>query len=150
MVDYDKRLVEVDEILGYLSEDDLLKIPEDIRQMIKYNKNKEYTWKYDESKELKDQDVNRDTIIILSYLNMEYLLNQEQKELMERIHKLNELKSEELKRERYKPEDLFNGDKVAIEEYTNQDVQNTQMIEYKENIFTIIIKKIKKFFKMKR
>ena len=149
MVDYDKRLVEVDEILGYLSEDDLSKIPEEIRQIIKEKKNKEYTWKYDESKELKDQDVNRDTIVILSYLNMEYLLNTEQKELMEKIHKLNELKSEELKRERYKPEDLFNRDKVSIEKNTNQDVQKTQMIEYKENIFTKIIKKIKSFFKIK-
>ena len=149
MVDYDKRLVEVDEILGYLSEDDLSKIPEEIRQIIKEKKNKEYTWKYDESKELKDQDVNRDTIVILSYLNMEYLLNKKQKELMEKIHKLNELKSEELKRERYKPEDLFNRDKVSIEKNTNQDVQKTQMIEYKENIFTKIIKKIKSFFKIK-
>ena len=31
MVDYNKRLVEVDEILNYLSEEDLLKIPEDLR-----------------------------------------------------------------------------------------------------------------------
>lgn len=148
MIDYDKRLVEVDEILGYLSEDDLLKIPEDIRQMIKDNKNKEYTWKYDESKELKDQDVNRDTIIILSYLNMEYLLNQEQKELMEKIHKLNEVKSEKLKEEKYKYDDLFIN-KENKKKNNNQNIQNTQMIEYKESIFARIIKKIKALFKIK-
>jgi len=64
--DYNKRLVEVDEVLNYLSDEDLLKIPEDIRQAIKENKDKEYVWKYDVTKELKDQKLNRDTIIILS------------------------------------------------------------------------------------
>ena len=53
MIDYDKRLVEVDEILDLLPQDDLSKIPEDIREMIKDNKNKEYEWKFDKEKELK-------------------------------------------------------------------------------------------------
>ena len=35
MIDVNKRLVEVDEILNYLSEEDLLKIPEEIRNTIK-------------------------------------------------------------------------------------------------------------------
>ena len=43
------------------------------------NKDKEYFWKYDEKKPLKEQDVSRDTIAFLSYLNMEYLLNEKQK-----------------------------------------------------------------------
>lgn len=81
MVDYNKRLVEVDEILNYLSEEDLLKIPEEVRNTIKENKDKEYVWKYDVSKELKEQNLSRDTIILLSYLNMEYLLNEEQKNI---------------------------------------------------------------------
>jgi len=93
-MDYKKRLVEVDEILNHLSKEDLLKIPEEVRQLIKKNKDRYYTWKYDETKELKDQDVSRDTIAILSYLNMEYLLNDEQKKLMEEIHCLNELRVE--------------------------------------------------------
>ena len=77
MIDYNKRLVEVDEILNYLAQDDLMKIPEKVRNAIKENKDKEYFWKYDESKALKDQEVSRDTIAFLSYLNMEYLLNEE-------------------------------------------------------------------------
>lgn len=142
MVDYDKRLVEVDEILELLPQDDLSKIPEDIRQMIKDNKNKEYVWNYDKEKELKDQELNRDTIIILSYLNMEYLLNKEQKELMEKIYKINELKAEKIKEEKYKSEDLFK-DKDNDSEINHQ---NNQLILYKENIFMKIIKKIKGLF----
>lgn len=79
MVDYNKRLVEVDEVLNYLSDEDLEKIPEEIRNLIKENKDKDYVWQYDETKPLKEQGLNRDTIAFLSYLNMEYLLNEEQK-----------------------------------------------------------------------
>ena len=47
MVDYNKRLVEVDEVLKYLSEEDLLKIPEDIRQLITFNYKKEVPLYYE-------------------------------------------------------------------------------------------------------
>lgn len=147
MVDYNKRLVEVDEILNYLSEEDLLKIPEDIRQVIKENKDKEYVWKYDVSKELKDQNLSRDTIIILSYLNMEYLLNEEQKNLMEQIHKFNDKKSEEAKKEKYNTEDLFKSNKLYEEtQKETEQKQEQSLIEYKESFFTKLINCIKKFF----
>ena len=148
MVDYKKRLVEVDEVLNYLSEEDLQKIPEDIRQIIKENKDKEYVWKYDESKELKDQGLSRDTIIILSYLNMEYLLNEKQKELMQQIHKLNERKAEEEKAKQYSSEDIFKKSKPQEEEKeeTNK-IQENALVVYKESFFTKMINKIKNFFK---
>ena len=50
MIDYAKRLVEVDEVLSYLSEENLNKIPEEVRNIIKENKDKDYTWKFDETK----------------------------------------------------------------------------------------------------
>lgn len=147
MVDYNKRLVEVDEVLNYLSEEDLLKIPEDIRQVIKDNKDKEYVWEYDVSKELKDQNLNRDTIIILSYLNMEYLLNEEQKKLMEEIHELNEKKLESAKADKYDVNDLFKRKKLQQEELKDiKKEQEMSLIEYKEKFFTKVINLIKKIF----
>lgn len=145
MVDYNKRLVEVDEILNYLSEEDFFKIPEDIRQMIKDNKDKEYVWEYDISKELKDQNLNRDTVIILSYLNMEYLLNEEQKKLMQQMHEFNEKKLEEAKVEKYGVEDLFKKNKAHQEEQ-KETKQEMSLVEYKESFFTKFIKRIKRFF----
>lgn len=147
MVDYNKRLVEVDEILNYLSKEDLQKIPKDIRETIKANKDKEYFWEYDETKPLKDQDVSRDTIAFLSYLNIEYLLNEEQKQLMKQIHELNEKKLEEVKSEKYSGEDLFKRNKTQQEETkeTEQE-QELSLVEYKENFFTKLINRIKKIF----
>lgn len=144
MVDYNKRLVEVDEILKYLSTEDLLKIPEEVRNTIKENKDKEYFWKYDETKPLKEQDVSRDTIAILSYLNMEYLLNEKQKEYMERLHESNERELEEAKVEKYSVDDLFKRKKTQNEE--TEPIQEQALVEYKESIFTKLIKRIKKFF----
>ena len=90
MIEYNKRLVEVDEILKHLSQRDYNKIPEEVKEAITENKDKEYKWKYDDTKKLKEQDVSEDTIAILSYINMEYLLNEEQKKFVESLHELNE------------------------------------------------------------
>jgi hypothetical protein len=90
MIGYKKRLAEVDEVLQHLSEENLSKIPLEIRQLIHENKDKNYVWKYDETKELKDQGLSKDTIAILAYLNSEYLLTEEQKKIAEEIRILRE------------------------------------------------------------
>lgn len=87
-----KYLVEVDGVLNQLSKEELIKIPEEIRNVIKDKKDKNYLWHYDDTKELSEQNLSRDAIAMLSYLNMEYLLNEEQKLLMTELHKVNEKK----------------------------------------------------------
>ena len=89
MVDYSKRLVEVDEVLKYLSEEDYNKIPKNIIEVIRQYKDKTYTWNYDTTKKLKDQNLSDDAIAILSYINMEFLLNDKQKEFVNKIHLIN-------------------------------------------------------------
>lgn len=146
MLDYKKRLVEVDEILKYLDEEELLKIPEEIRNSIKEKKDKEYCWKYDITKPLKEQNVSRDTIAFLSYLNMEYLLDEKQKELMIQIHKLNE-KKERNKIQKYCTEDLFSKNKSQQQEV--KKITNVQdIVEYKEDFFTRMINKIRNFLRI--
>ena len=96
-MEYKKCLVELDEILNYLKDEDLRKIPYDIRKAINEKKDKQYNWHYDESKDLYEQNINRKTIAMLSYINMEYLLSKEQKVLMEELHRFNEKKIEKEK-----------------------------------------------------
>ena len=112
------------------------------------NKDKEYEWEYDDTKPLKDQNLNRDTIAFLSYLNMEYLLNEEQKQLMQEIHEYNEKKLEEAKAEKYGVDDLFKNKKSIQEEVEQKtNTQEQSMVEYKENFFKKLFNKIKNFFK---
>lgn len=144
-MEYNKCLVELDEVLNYLSEEDLSKIPEDIRNAIKEQKDKEYIWEYDESKRLDEQKLDRKTIAILSYLNMEYLLNEKQKEFMINLHKKNEIKQALTKGEKYNPDNLFKNN-------NNQSTQKEEnsLIEYKpQGIFVKIINIIKGWFRRK-
>ncbi len=123
-MEYSKCLVQVDEILNYLNPEELKKIPENVRKTIKDNKDKNYTWKYDVSEKLEEQNLNRKSIAILSYLNMEYLLNDEQRKLMEQIHRVNEQKQEEEKRKQYNPENIFENKSNIKEDKTIQVASN--------------------------
>ena len=148
MVDYNKRLVEVDVILDRLASSDYKKIPEEVIRVIKENKDKDYVWEYDETKELKDQDLSRDTIAFLSYINMEYLLNEKQKEYMQKLHELNERKLEEEKAKQYSAEDIFKKNKIEEERKEEKEqAKENSLVVYKESFFTKIINKIKSFFK---
>lgn len=104
----EKCLVELDEVLKYLVKEELEKIPVEIRDAISSQKDKEYEWKYDETKPLNEQNLNRGTIVMLSYLSMKYMQTKEQKALMEEYHKLNEHAK--------KQEQISNNDNLMSEE----------------------------------
>lgn len=85
-----KRLVEVEEILKYLTKEEKNKIPNNVFEFIQKNKDKEYKWEIDKSKALVEQEVSEDTFAILAYISMEYLFNAEQKKLMKQFYDLND------------------------------------------------------------
>lgn len=118
-MEYKKCLVELDEILNHLREEDRKKIPYEIRNSIKKEKDEQYKWNYDETKSLREQNINRKTIAMLSYLNLEYLLSEEQKALLEEMHKFNEIKTEEEKEKKYNTKDLFKNKTTKKEEITS-------------------------------
>jgi hypothetical protein len=87
-------LVEVDAVLCRLSPEELKKIPLDVRDAINEFKSIEYAWFYDDEKPLSEQDLRKESVAILSALNMQYLLNDDQRKLMDEIHIVNEYKEE--------------------------------------------------------
>ena len=146
-MEYEKCLVEVDEVLNHLSKEELNKIPEDVLKNIKKHKDKEYMWKYDESKRLEEQTFDRNTIAILSYINMEYLLSKEQKDLMEKIHELNEQNFANEIQEKYDSKDLF---KNKNKNKNNINVENENAIAKLENNkwYNKMFSFIKRIFKL--
>ena len=138
-MEYKKCLVELDEILKYLSQEDLAKIPEEIRKAIKEKKDMQYNWEYDESKELKDQNINRKTIAMLSYLNMEYLLNKEQKRFLEELHMANEKKKKKEKAKKYGINNIFNNN--VKEETALQEIKEKKWYEKLLSFLKKIIRK---------
>lgn len=104
---YENCLVELDEILNHLDTKDLEKIPKDIIKAINEKKDMQYIWKYDKTRELNQQNIDRRTIAMLSYLNMKYLLNAEQINILEQLHRLNEMDNEKTKLEKYGVDIIF-------------------------------------------
>lgn len=135
-----KRLVELDEILSFLPYEDLLKIPEEIWHAIQAQKDETYVWKYDESVSLKEQNVHRDTILMLSYINIKYLLNEEEKNYVEKVLEFNE------SQKTMNQSTTINSKNIVVEE--NNEISE-EIIEYKENFFVRFINRIKSWFAKK-
>ena len=107
MVGLNKRLVEVDYILKKLDYEYIKKIPQEIWDYINENKEQNYVFKYDDSKNLVEQNLSIDTISILTYINIEYLLDKEQKKEMIELLRKDEAIAEQEKAKLYNPDDLF-------------------------------------------
>lgn len=139
MVDINKRLVEVETILQKLDATYKNKIPNELWEYLKQNKDNDYSFYYDEENSLINQKLNIDTVAILTYINMEYLLNENQKQDIKQILTNDEAISEQKKKELYNPDNLFKNraNKVEITE------NSVAMVEYKEPIFI----KIRNWFK---
>lgn len=144
MIEYNKRLVEVDEILNHLSIEDYNRIPKEYIILIKQNKDINYIWKYDTNKKLKDQDISDDTIAILSYINMEFLLNDDQKNFINRLHILNNIDTNSNNTFDYK-KDIFTKKSNQTKEYNTNNI----IVIHSENIFQKITNKIRNVFNKK-
>ncbi len=131
-------LVELDEVLNYLDEEEFQKLPSQLIESIKENKDKQYSWKYDESKNLDEQNLDRKTIAMLSYLNMKYFCNEEQRKLLEEIHKFNEVQKEEQKRIQYNPENLFKDIDNSNYVKPEMSLQKVEETKWYEKIFLFI------------
>ncbi len=116
MEEINKRLVEVDCILKKLDDEYINKIPQEVWDFITENKDENYVFKYDDNKTLAEQNLSIDTISILTYINMEYLLEEEAKRELLDLLKNDEITAEQKKRKKYNPDDLFNNRKAMQKE----------------------------------
>lgn len=117
----EKCFTELDAVLNLLVSEELEKIPLKLREEISNAKDKNYIWEFDTSKPLSEQKLNRKTVAMLSYINMEYLQTEEQKNLMMAYHKLNEKKFNKAYTE--------NQNNFLTYEVTNDLEQNNDLVE---------------------
>ena len=133
---------EIDEILNLLEDDYRERVPKKVRDFFKEEKMKDYHPEIDIEKPLIEQNLKRETMVLLAILNLNYWCENEE----EKQRFLNELdKNEEEKKEleeKYNPDNLF---KKKQDESTEN---NLQIIEYKKpNFIQILLTKIKKILK---
>ena len=143
MTKYKNAYTEVYEILEQLDEEEYSKIPSEVITAIKENRNTEYEFKLDEELELKEQELLPETKAILFNIFRDYLSTPEQKEKIIKMQAEERLKNEQKKAKQYNSDLFANKQKVQ-----SGEIEHTELIEYKENIFKRIFNKIRQFFRV--
>lgn len=137
---------EIDEILSLLEENYRNKVPEKVRNFFKEEKMVDYNPNIDVNIPLIQQNLRRETIVLLAILNINYWCeNEEEKQFF-----LNELaKNEEDKKkleEKYNPDNLFN--KSSKDKDKTERISEISLVEYKErNLIQRLFDKIWNLFR---
>lgn len=134
---------EVYTILQDLNEEEYNKIPPEVVEAIKANRNEEYEYELDAELELKDQPMLAETKAILFNMFRDYLATPEQKAKIIRMQNEARQKNELKKQQMYNIDVFANRQK---EDTVQQNSEKTQIVKYKENIFKRILNKMKRFF----
>ena len=148
--EYSEAIVEVLDILHYSENDIIEKIPKKLIEFWERNKSTTYKPNLDHSKPINEMKLKDKTKSLITMIYLNYLCDKTQKKNTQLILKNNEEKYQKELRGKYNPDNIFNGNQVKkeekeIENYT-ETKQTTQMIEYKESLFTKIKNIILKFF----
>jgi len=141
MVKYANELTEVYTILNTLVKEDYDKIPKITIQAIEENMNPDYEYELDEELELKDCPMLPGTKEILFNLFRDYLCTPEQRKKIKKMQAEDRLKDEMKRQQEYNVDIFANRPKEETQE------ENLELVVYKENIFTKILKFIKNIFK---
>lgn len=138
---------ELIEILKYLPESEVEKIPSKLRNFFEKVANPNYIVKIDPHKSLEQQNIQEKTKDLIAVIYRNYWCNEEEKTLLDKKLIENDKKYEAKLREQYDPNNIFKSkEKEAI--YTVPKTQ--EMVEYKpQSLIQKIFNKIKNLFKRK-
>ena len=142
-VEYSEAAVEVLGILEYLKDSDKNKIPKEIIEFFEKNKSETYKPDIDYWDDVYNLDLKLKTRQILAGIYIDYLASEEEKK--ECINKLkqNEIKNQEVLKEKYNVDDIF-------KKNTNSKENVVELTIVKEEKWFIkIINRIKEIFKIK-
>ena len=140
---------EVDEILNLLEKEYRDRVPEKVRNFFKEAKMPDYTPKIEIGKPLTEQNLKRETMVLLAILNINYWCDSEE----EKQEFLNEMAKNEKDKieleEKYTLDNLFKNKRNNNLSNDNvEELQNVALVEYKkQGIFKRILEKITRLFK---
>ena len=137
--EYAMAYTEVVEILKYVPDGEVQKIPKEKLEFYKTNMDYEYNYNLDMTKEFEEQEMSEITKAILANIFRDYWATPYQKERIEAKEKYDLEKLEEEKREKYNPDNIFKNKKEE------NVIENTNLpVEIKKEIF---LKKLISFIK---
>lgn len=133
---------EVMQVLKYFDRNQVMKVPIEIVEYFKENQDKNYISKIDKEDIFNKNNISREALAILAYLNLTYWANEEEKKELKSIYRKNE------------HIDANNDYNTILRSKNNnseiektRNFENAQMIQYKESKLKKIFDRIKSFFK---
>lgn len=136
---------EVVEFLSLLGEEQINKIPKQLRELFKEEKDHNYTKNINPNIPIKDQNLMEETLAIIAMLNLEYWCEDEQeKERLREIYSNNEKAYEEVFQIAFDPDKIFNKPSEVSDSYSQEA---TGVIPYKESFIKKIINRIIDIFR---
>ena len=140
MNNYNNAFTEVYEILNCLDEEEVNKIPEEVRNVIEKNRNLDYNYEVNYDEDLSNQPMLTETKAILFNLFRDYLSNPEQKHKILKMQKKERIENEQHKQEKYNKN-------IFEEKKETNKTEKLEITEYKESFINKAWNYIKKLFK---
>ena len=141
---------EICEVLQYMPDEYVKKIPEKIIKLFQSEKLKNYDVNINKSNPLDKNYLSKETRVILAMLNYQYWCpNAKVKSDLNKLYNSNNEKYQKEIEEKYNPDNLFK--KKNIEEKENiENIESKELVVYKEEtFFRIILRKFINLFKKK-
>lgn len=139
---YPKAYKEVLEILKYVPNEKVDKIPEKLICTFEHKKDSEHVFYYDKTKNLDEQKLLSETKAILANIYTDYWATPSQKEMIMAKQKKEREEIEKEKRTRYNPDELFK--KKQIHKENMQKDNKSLIIVERKNFLVKLINFIKK------
>lgn len=153
---YPKAYKEVVEVLKFIPEESVKKIPQAVIDTFKARMDNDYNFKVDTNKSFEEQNLLEETKAIFANIFRDYWATPYQKERIKAKEKYDRQIIEEEKKKRYSMEDIFkNKETIKHNKYVSLNEKNNcernLPIEIKEKkIYYKLIEFIKKIFKVKK
>ena len=132
---YKKSYSEILEILKYIPSEEYARIPKEKINFFEEHKDPSYQFKYNPFKSLNEQEVLRETKILIVGLFRDVVATEKQKEKLDKILAKNEQEYQNKIKEEFNYDDLFHKNKESKDELEKETSNSTKMTVYKENIF---------------
>ena len=134
---------EIHEILNLMEDEDKERVPQEVRDFFEEQRMKEYKPKIRTDIPLTEQNLKRETVVLLTILVINYWCDSEEEKqsFIDELEKNEKVKKE--LQEKYNPDNLFKNRKKTKEDVVMEQIENVGMIQYKENIIT----KLKEWFR---
>ena len=131
-LEYKRSLTELNSILNYMNVEHIKKIPAKFIDFINKNMDKDYIPNIDKNVPINQQELKKDTKVLLSLIYRNYWCDNETKENLLHQDIIVKKNFEQEMLEKYNPDNIFKNKQKIIQEETTIS-ENVQLVEYKQS-----------------